>query len=530
MTQIQIVWFKRDLRVSDHAPLAEAVARGAVLPLYIVEPSIVQADDFSARHWTFIRQSLVELRTTLAERGQPLIVRVGEAVPVLEALRQQLSFDALWAHEETGNAITYARDQAVRRWAKAQAVTFREIPQHGVVRRLASRDAWAGMWEQRMRQPLIAPPVTLPPLHGIAHGELPSHADLDLEPDVRIEQQPGGESQAHALLGTFLHQRGLNYTREMSSPLTGWDACSRLSPHLAWGTLSIKQAAQAGWARAAALREEQANTDPRAERTANTTENIPTWLRSLQSFNSRLHWHCHFMQKLEDEPGIEFHNFVRAYDGMREGAFDQTRYDAYCLGQTGYPMIDAAMRAMIATGWLNFRMRAMLVSFASYDLWLHWRDFHPYLARIWSDYEAGIHLCQLQMQAGTTGINAIRIYSPTKQGQDQDPQGIFIRRWVPELAKVPNSFIHTPWLMPAEQQRSVECVIGRTYPVPIVDHTAAVARAKAYIAAVRRRPETRAQADEVQQKHGSRMKRPAQRRQEQARKQQVSGGQMELGI
>ena len=524
----QLVWFKRDLRVDDHAPLFAAAARGPLLPLYIVEPSVIQADDFSARHWTFIRASLSELRAELASRGQPLIVRVGEAIAVFTALRQQHSYTAIWAHEETGNAITYARDRAVRRWARAQGVALHELPQHGVVRRLASRDNWAGLWEQRMRQPLVPTPSTIQPVGGIAAGEIPNHADLDLEPDLRLEQQPGGATNGQTLLETFLHQRGKNYTREMSSPLTAWDACSRLSPHLAWGTLSIRQVAQAGRAQAAALREERANSDRRA---VPITSDIPTWLRSLQSFDSRLHWHCHFMQKLEDEPAIEFHNFVRAYDGMREDAFNQAAYAAWSLGQTGYPMIDAAMRAMIHTGWLNFRMRAMLVSFAAYDLWLHWRSFHPYLARIWSDYEVGIHLCQLQMQSGTTGINTVRIYNPVKQSHDQDPEGLFIRRWVPELAAVPNSFIHTPWLMPSEQQRALGCVIGKQYPAPIVDHAPAAAQAKAKLAAVRRKPETHAQANAVQEKHGSRMKKPAQlRRQEQAKRQQVDDGQMELGL
>lgn len=525
---LQVVWFKRDLRVHDHAPLAEAAQRGPVLPLYICEPSVMRANDFSPRHWTFIRESLGELREALAALGQPLVVRVGEAVDVLEQFHQTYALAGLWAHEETGNNITYRRDQAVRRWAKAHNIGFTELPQHGVVRRLVSRDAWAGHWEQRMRLPQIPAPAALAATQGIDSRSISTHAELGLEDDTRVERQAGGATAAHDLLSSFLHERGQNYTREMSSPLSAWDACSRLSAHIAWGTISHKTIVQTARTHASAIHSELANADPRTtDNGQRTTDNPQLWLRSLKSFDSRLHWHCHFMQKLEDEPGIEFHNFVRAYDGMRESSFDQTRYDAYCAGQTGYPMIDASMRAMIATGWLNFRMRAMLTSFAAYDLWLDWRTFHPYLARIWGDYETGIHLCQLQMQSGTTGINTIRIYNPVKQSQDQDPDGVFIRRWVPELALVPDSFVHTPWLMPEEMQRTAECQIGRTYPAPLVDHAKAVAYARAHIAAVRRRPETREQAEAVQLKHGSRSQRARHNRQ---KPKGPPEGQLPLGI
>lgn len=529
---VHVVWFKRDLRIHDHAPLAQAAQRGPVLPLYICEPSVIQADDFSSRHWTFIRDSLQELREALARLGQPLVVRVGEALDVFALLQGTITIAGIWAHEETGNHLTYQRDRAVRRWAKACAIPLTELPQHGVVRRLQSRDTWAGQWEQRMRAAQIPTPLALVSLEGIDLGTIPRHAELGLDADARREKQAGGSSAAHQLLETFLYQRGQNYSREMSSPLTGWEACSRLSPHIAWGTISHKTLVQTARARASAIHGELANADPRmSDNGQRTVENPQLWLRSLKSFDARLHWHCHFMQKLEDEPQIEFHTFVRAYDDMRQHGSDQTRYDAYCAGQTGYPMIDASMRAMIATGWLNFRMRAMLTSFAAYDLWLDWRVVHPYLARIWGDYEAGIHLCQLQMQSGTTGINTVRIYNPVKQSQDQDPDGVFIRRWVPELAQVPSSFVHTPWLMPEEMQRASACLIGRSYPAPIVDHAKAVGFARAHIAAVRRRPETREQAEAVQHKHGSRQQRWSRPARQSAKKRGgPPEGQLELGL
>jgi deoxyribodipyrimidine photolyase len=133
------------------------------------------------------------------------------------------------------------------------------------------------------------------------------------------------------------------------------------------------------------------------------------------------------------------------------------RLGAWQAGRTGYPLVDACLRSLVATGWLTFRMRALVVSFASYSLWLHWRPTGLFLARHFLDFEPGIHWSQLQMQSGTTGINTLRIYNPTKQALEQDPGGVFIRRWVPELAGVPSVFVHMPWTMPADAQRMAGC-------------------------------------------------------------------------
>lgn len=144
------------------------------------------------------------------------------------------------------------------------------------------------------------------------------------------------------------------------------------------------------------------------------------WLRSMSAFGSRLRWRSHFAQKLSDQPSIEHDNMCRAYDVLRT-ELDHAKLDAWSNGRTGFPMVDACMRALRHSGWINFRMRAMLVSFACYDLWLDWRPLAPILARRFLDYEPGIHYPQLQMQAGTTGMNANRIYSATKQVRSNHP-------------------------------------------------------------------------------------------------------------
>ncbi|MBL8232416.1 MAG: deoxyribodipyrimidine photo-lyase [Bryobacterales bacterium] len=472
---VQLVWFKRDLRVRDHQPLLEASAHGQVLPLYIIEPSVLESPDFDPCHWTFLRRSLEDLRDALAKLGAPLVVRVGEAVDIFRALHERHCVDTIWAHEETGNAVTYARDRAVLEWARASGVAFRESPSNGVVRRLGSRDGWSKRWEQRMSAPIAVTPSILQPI-AIDPGHLPSHAELGLGADRKHLAQRGGEAAAHTLLESFLAGRGSRYHMEMSSPVTAFESCSRLSSHLAYGTISTRQVVQA-------LRKQIAfTTDSQVK-------------RALRAFDGRLHWRCHFMQKLEDEPAIEHQNFVRAFDGMRENEFRRDWLDAWREGRTGYPMVDACMRCLHETGWINFRMRAMLMSFAAYHLWLHWREPGLHLARMFVDYEPGIHWSQSQMQSGTTGINTLRIYNPSKQLLDHDPAGVFVRRWLPELRDMPAEYIAEPWKFASRMN---------AYPHPVVDHQTAVRAARQRLSQFRRSVEVRAESREVAAKHGSR--------------------------
>ncbi len=510
-TQLHLVWFKRDLRVADHAALAAAISaarsekRGAVLGLYVIEPEVIEAADFAGRHWEALAEALAELRTALRVAGVALAVRRGAVVEVLERLRAGLvgagGLLTLWSHEETGNAVTYARDRRVGGWSREHGVRWTEYPQNGVVRRLRSRDGWAGIWGERMGAPAVATPA-----RGLApgwtlkdEGAIPTAVELGLAPDACPGRQAATRAEALRLLGTFLAYRGRNYSREMSSPVSAADACSRLSVPLAYGTISMREVAQAAVHR---LGEVQ------ALRAAGAATEFP--IGSLRSFIARLHWHCHFMQKLESEPRIEFSAFLPELDVLRSEAWTDERANklaAWSEGRTGYPFIDACMRSLRATGWINFRMRAMLMSFASYDLWLPWRLSGLHLARQFTDYEPGIHWPQVQMQSGTTGINTLRMYSPVKQSIDQDGDGVFIRRWVPELAGVSTAFIHEPWRMPIEEQVRSGCLVGRDYARPLIDHAEAVRFARAQFSEVRRSADLRAKAGEVFRRHGSR-KRP----------------------
>lgn len=474
-----IVWFKRDLRVEDHPALAYAAARGAVVPVYVVEPDHWALPDTSARQWAFARECLVELRESLAALGAPLVVRMGDAVEELEKLRVETGAKRMVSHEETGNLWTFERDKRAGAWAQGAGIEWVELPHCGVVRRLNSRDGWAKERDGFMAAPLIAPLRDRLAGHEVEPGAVP---DLALNDDPCPRRQIGGREHGLSALRGFLTERGRTYRRAMSSPLEGAEACSRLSPYLALGALSVREAAQAG-----RMRKQEAK---------GTRDG---WLGSMRSFEARLAWRDHFMQKLEDEPRIELACLHAAYEGLRPMQSDPARLHAWSVGETGLPFFDACMRSLWATGWLNFRMRAMVTAVGSYHLWLDWRSHGTVLARLFTDYEPGIHWSQVQMQSGTTGMNTVRIYNPVKQGLDQDPDGVFTRRWCPELAEVPDEFLQEPW-----RWEGAGRVLGRSYPEPIVDVKAAAKAARDAVWAVRKGEAFRAETSRIVAKHASR--------------------------
>jgi len=482
MTADVLVWFKRDLRVADNPVLARAAEMGGrVLPLFIAEPELWAQPDASARQWRFVAESLEELRAALGELGAPLVTRVGRAEDVLRHLCAQHGIAHILSLEETGNAWTYARDKRIAAWARDTGITWEEIPQFGIQRRLKSRDGWSKARDKVLRRALIEPPAAL---HALPEdpGAIPDARDLGLAFDPCPGRQKGGRSEALSLLGGFLTERGQTYRKAMSSPLEGATACSRLSPHLAWGTLSVREAQHAARARKAEVK--------------GTRDG---WNGAIKSFEARLAWRDHFMQKLEDEPALEYRCLHSAYEGLRPSESDTALLHAWQAGETGIPFVDACMRSLNATGWLNFRMRAMLVAVASYHLWLDWRSHGPHLARMFTDFEPGIHWPQVQMQSGTTGMNTVRIYNPIKQGHDQDPTGAFTREWCPELRAVPDQHLQTPWTWDGAGR-----LLGKRYPAPVVDVASAAKKAREKVWGIRSGDAFRAEAGKIVTKHASR--------------------------
>jgi len=368
--------------------------------------------------------------------------------------------------------------------------------------------------------------------------EIPEHHRED-----RIERQMGGESQALKTLHSFLSSRAGQYSKGISSPNTSWQSGSRLSPYLTWGNVSLRFVIQRTRQKQAQLREQKkikntkwtnhsASTDVTATASSpNNDETNSPWLKSLAAFSSRMHWRSHFTQKLESEPQIEKQDLCPAYQHLRrsENDWNESYYEAWATGKTGFPFVDACMRCLLKHGWINFRMRAMLVSFATYNLWLDWKRIAPHLARVFLDFEPGIHYPQIQMQSGTTGINAMRVYNVTKQGRDQDPNGIFIRKYVSELKSVPLKYLHEPSKMSFSLQEKIQVYIGigthignesilcktnrddiigsTSYPAPIVNEVETAKAAKDRVNAVRKLDTTKRLAEQVYDKHGSRSNR-----------------------
>jgi len=496
-----VVWFKRDLRIKDNELFSYAAKQSvAAVYLYIFEPELISQPDVDERHNQFILDSLKALNKNLESYGVSLSVFHDEVIPVLNHLRERFGELELISHEETGNLWTYARDKKVKRWCSETQTKWTEFRQNGVVRGLHNRDNWAAQWKKYMELPVIAPPKKLLGFDA-DFREFPTLEELNcssLESSTNI--QPAGEDEAHKLLDSFLNQRALTYRADMAQPMLARRNCSRLSTHLAYGTISTRYVLDALHKKGEAL-----------SQLPNGTPNKQQMLRAFKAFESRLAWRDHFMQKYEDETEIEVRHVNSAFDSL-DRVHNEELFEAFTEGRTGYPLIDACVRAVRQEGWLTFRMRAMLMSFVSNHLWLPWRETGLFLARAFTDYEPGIHWSQVQMQSGVTGINTIRIYNPIKQAQDNDPEGVFIKRFVPELEKIPAGYLHDLRLLPPLVALEVGFELGRDYPEAIVDHEKAYGLARDKLHALKNAEATKQLSKKVYQKHGSRKQSLNQRR------------------
>lgn len=442
-----IVWFRRDLRISDHAPLHRAISRGAVIPVFIFDRALLHHPETGSARVAFMLDCLRSLDEDLRDRGGRLILRFGDPVELLPDLIRETGADGIYAYVDYERIYGRVRDARLNQALVEQGLKIRWFEPSGAASELMDYRDYRKLWYRDMSAEMLSTPLNIPTPEDIASEPIPKLTDLGLVPDGKLIP-PAGTSAARDILGQFLNEKLDRYYWQLSYP--GAEVTSGLSPHIKFGAISIRECYQT------AQRILKYTSDQRIE-------------RSCKQFISRLRWGSGFAQRFRYLPQLELRSLYSIFD--QDGwEFDETLYEAWKTGQTGFPIIDAAARCLEATGgWmaLNFRSRALYSSFLSNLMNHDWRYGALHFMRHLIDGDCPIDHYQWAMQAGVTHCldkSWTRIYNPEQAAVDRcDPEGAFIKKWVPELAKIPAVQLGLPPRV-------------KGYPQPILNYREARAR------------------------------------------------------
>ena len=446
--EINIVWFKRDLRIQDNEAIQNALlSKKRVLFIYVFEKLLQQDKHYSERHWNFIKQSLNDLNQELEAYNSEILCVSSGIISTLNQLLNTYKINTIFSHQETGLLITYDRDKDVARFCRNNSIHWKENKNNAILRGLPNRKDWFEKWEDYMNSNLIENHIKSEKI--IATEEIKELKKgfqvVNLETPSSKKIQKGGTKTAWKYANTFFKTRHKQYMFHISKPALARESCSRLSPYISWGNVSIRQIYQ------------------KAIESRNDNNK-----RHLDAFISRLRWQAHFIQKFEMEHTMEKESLNKGFQKLKKSISEKYQ-EAWKIGKTGFPLVDASMRCLNETGYLNFRMRALLVSFFTHILWQPWQEASKHLSQMFLDFEPGIHFPQLQMNSGETGLDTLRIYNPIKNSKEHDEDATFIKKWVPELAKLPNTFIHEPYLMTSLDEQFNNFYLGKDYPKTIVE-------------------------------------------------------------
>lgn len=481
--KINIVWLKRDLRISDHEAFQKAIESASpFLAVFCFEPSLIKDPHYTIRHWQFIHHSILEMNKTLAEKFKlpPIHCYYGEFIDFVKNVEEKFKIEKVFSHMEIGLTSTFRRDIEVKEFLQNENIEWIEYKQNAVLRGLKNRKRWRDFYKKFTLRGILHPEWKNAQIKHLS--ELNNLQQSAFYQELKVSPynfQQAGEDAAHFELKDFFQNRHQKYLQHISKPFLAVKNCSRLSPHLAWGNITSKQIYYFA---------------------AQYFEQNKVNKRQANAFLDRVKWRCHFMQKFESETIIENQCFNQAFEKL-DRKRNKEIFKLWSEGKTGFPLVDACMISLRETGYLNFRMRAMVSSFYINILWQDWKWAALHLARVFLDFEPGIHYSQIHMQAGNTGIHTLRIYNPYKQSYENDSDAKFITKWLPQLSKLPTDLIHEPHKISAMEEMMYDFKLGEDYPKPIVNFEFQLREAKRKIAEIIHSNECKKEALRIMNRH-----------------------------